>query len=292
MRLGYACINLSLPDTRARKCILKNASPERLKEITYSNLINLKQILEYNISRKIQLFRISSEIIPFASHTVNTINWRHLFKNELGILKKIICRNKLRVSMHPGQYTVLNSPQPAVLENSIKEIIYHTEFLDSITESFQHRIILHIGGIYNSKKDAIQRFTDNFKKLPLNCRKRLTIENDEKCYDIFDVLKIARFLKIPAVFDNLHHQLNGINKHSDSIIELILKARKTWNVSCGIQKIHYSQPAGNKNPGAHSETIEISEFKKFIKNLSNLEIDIMLEVKDKNISVEKLMNII
>ena len=289
IKLGYACINPLLPDTKMRRCLLKNADDKRLRELIHINLLSVLKILEYNLAKNIYLFRISSDVIPFASHYKNKIKWRKEFKAEFGSIKQFIKKNNMRVSMHPGQYTVLNTENPKVLENAVNDIIYHTEFLDEITDGYEHRIILHIGGVYGDKKNSKKRFIENFNKLPINSRKRLTIENDEKNYNIDEVLEIAEEIDAAVVFDVLHHRINCRDSAAD-IYDIIKQAHKTWRKEYGVQKIHYSQLSLTKSGSAHSETINIAEFMDFIKPLLNQRIDVMLEVKDKNISVEKIMN--
>jgi len=109
------------------------------------------------------------------------------------------------------------------------------------------------------------------------------IENDDRHYHIGDVLDIAAALGIPAVFDNLHHQLN---RCGGTDAYWINACRPTWDSR---QKVHYSQQARDKKPGAHSDTIDIQEFMDFYNSLSSRDLDIMLEVKDKNISAIKCM---
>jgi len=84
--------------------------------------------------------------------------------------------------MHPGQYTVMNSPSEEVVKKSIAEIEYHTKFLDSLGIDYSNKIIIHIGGEYGDKSSAIQRFSDNIKALSDSARSRLVLENDEKIF--------------------------------------------------------------------------------------------------------------
>jgi len=127
------------------------------------------------------------------------------------------------------------------------------------------------------------RFIDNYHILDPSIKKRLVIENDDKLYTIDDVLSIGHELHIPVVFDNLHHEINPPSTKK-SEFQRIDECSKTWRKKDGNQKIHYSQQNPKKRPGAHSESIEIQTFLDFIKELNRENIDIMLEVKDKNLS--------
>lgn len=189
--------------------------------------------------------------------------------------------------MHPGQYIVLNSNNKSVVENAISELEYNCKILNEITNDYTHKIVIHIGGIYGNKQEAIERFIKNSDKLSNDVKNRLIIENDEKNYRIEDVLYISNRINIPVVFDNLHNEING----SYEIHDIFYKVYKTWKIKDGNPKFHYSQQAPYKRSGSHRNTIEPYSFFKYISNF-NKDVDIMLEVKDKNISTEKLISLL
>jgi UV DNA damage endonuclease len=274
---------------KLKSCLAKNADDVVLTAIIKHNLAVLDNMIEYNIKNGIKLFRISSDIIPFASNSVNKLPWWDMFAPSFQALGEKIVSAGIRVSMHPGQYTVLNSVNKNVVKNTIADLDYHTLFLDSLGVGEECKIVLHIGGIYGNKKQAIERFLTNYSYLEPCVKKRLVLENDDKCYNIDEVLEIAAKLNMPVVFDNLHNQLNpyDISKKDNYWLEL---AQKTWQQKDGRQKIHYSQQNLFKPKGAHSETILIKDFMLFFEGLLNKDIDIMLEVKDKNLSAVKCMN--
>lgn len=290
MVIGYACKVMGVTDVKLKGMILKNVSEELLSETIAFNLKILENMLDYNISRGIKMFRISSDIIPFGSHPANTLEWWKTFEVVLQSLGERIKGSGMRVSMHPGQYTVLNSPDEGVVNRGIQDLIYHTRFLDTMCVDGSNKIILHIGGVYGDKDSAGKRFAENWLKLPEQVRKRLVIENDEKCYNISDVLQIGSTLGIPVVFDNLHNSINPPETEQLSPIKWIEKCKVTWRGEDGRQKIHYSQQSHKGQKGAHSDTIHIRPFLSFYKELSELAPDIMLEVKDKNISAVKCIN--
>ncbi|GIW49089.1 MAG: hypothetical protein KatS3mg079_565 [Caloramator sp.] len=145
-----------------RGFMIKNFTKEKLYEAIHQNLLDLLKILEYNVSKEIYLFRISSDIIPFGGHEINTYNWNIEFKDILIKIGEYIKNNNIRVSMHPGQYTIINSPDSSIVENSIREIEYHTRFLDSLELDYTHKVVLHIGGVYKDKSSAMERFCKNF----------------------------------------------------------------------------------------------------------------------------------
>ncbi|BCZ47819.1 hypothetical protein psyc5s11_38860 [Clostridium gelidum] len=289
MSIGYACLTIGVFSTNLKSCVLRNVNEEKLLDLISNNLNSLENIIDYNIKNNIKLFRISSDLIPFGSNSVNNISWWDIFFEKFQKIGTKIQENGMRVSMHPGQYTVLNSPSLDVVNRAIDDLKYHTRVLNSLGVSKANKIILHIGGVYNDKKQAINRFIDNYNNLEESIKERLVIENDDKSYNINDVLEIGTKLKIPVIFDNLHNYINS-SEEEKSQIDWINECEKTWSIKDGYQKIHYSQQNIIKKPGSHSKSININEFISFYECLGRNDIDIMLEVKDKNLSAVKCIN--
>lgn len=289
MSIGYACLTIGVLGTNLKSCVLRNVNEEKLLDLISRNLNSLENIIDYNIKNNIKLFRISSDLIPFGSNPVNNISWWGVFSEKFQKIGAKIKENGMRVSMHPGQYTVLNSPSLDVVNRAIDDLKYHTRVLDSLGVGKEHKIVLHIGGIYNDKNQAINRFIDNYNNLEESIKQRLVIENDDKSYNINDVLEIGTKLNIPVIFDNLHNYINS-SEEEKSPIDWINECKKTWKTKDGYQKIHYSQQNIIKKPGSHSKSININKFIGFYECLGRNDIDIMLEVKDKNLSAVKCIN--
>ncbi len=286
MAIGYACMTLGMRDAQIKNCLLKNADEDKLKELIEINLQALEHMIDYNIKNGIRLFRISSDIIPFGSHPVNRILWWEEYRDRLEGIGDKIKHGPVRVSMHPGQYSVLNSPHTQVVENAMEDLKYHNRFLDSLGVDISCKIILHVGGIYGNKKEALTRFKEHYASLDVNIKNRLVIENDDRCYSIEDVLDIGHEIGIPVIFDNLHHLVNPPMKKLQDI-EWIKKCSCTWKHTDGKQKIHYSQQAEAGKAGAHSNTVRLNPFLAFYRQLESIDLDVMLETKDKNISALK-----
>lgn len=289
MAIGYACITIGVPGTELSRCILKNASEETLRRIIKDNLSALERIIDYNSKNHINLFRISSDMIPFASHPINQICWWEEEKEQLNRIGQRMKEAGIRVSMHPGQYTVLNSPNEKVVENAIKELIYHDQFLSGLGMDRTSKMVLHIGGVYGDKAMAMNTFIKNYNKLPVNLKERIILENDDKNFTIEEVFSIYEQIGAPIVFDNLHHKINPPLMRLQEQ-KWIGKCGETWSKSDGKQKLHYSQQKEMAADGTHSDTIGISSFMEFYRGLANKEIDIMLEVKDKNLSAVKCIH--
>lgn len=289
MRIGYACLAIAVPGSEMKSCILKNADEQRLLSLIEHNLCSLEKLIDYNIRSGIRLFRISSDLIPFGSSAAAELNWHERYADKLTVIGKKILDAGMRVSMHPGQYTVLNSPDKLVFERSVEDLRYHAKVLDALGLGSEHKLVLHAGGAYGNKTHAKERFISRFRDLEPSVRDRLVLENDDALFHIGDVLEISDAAGIPAVFDILHHLVNPADKTgTDS--DWIRRCRATWKRSDGPQKIHYSGQHPKKKPGAHSDSIEIDAFLEFYDRLEGQEIDVVLEVKDKNLSALKCIH--
>ena len=290
MKIGYACIPLTTKARTNRRLLLKNYSEDKLKILIEQNLNDLKAILVHNLKNNIYMFRISSDIIPLASHEINTFAWEIYYKEKLKDIGVFTKANHIRLSMHPGQYTVLNSPSGEVVLRAIKDLEYHCKFLDSLGIDYTNKIILHIGGVYGDKPSAKERFINNFQALNPSIKKRLAIENDEKSFSLDDVLEISKVINIPVIFDNLHNACYGDNSYS--INEIYNKVSATWKAEDGNIKVHYSQQAEGKQKGSHSDTIDTDAFLDYYNKVKEFDPDIMLEVKDKDISAIKCIELL
>ena len=232
MRIGYACTTVGVPDTALKSCILKNANQERILELTAHNLSSLENMIDYNIANDIRLFRISSALVPFGSEPSNTVHWWDYFAERFVQIGEKIQKSGMRVSMHPGQYTVLNSPNENTVSRAVADLFYHAKVLDMLGVGKEHKIVLHTGGAYGDKAQAKRRFVTTFHQLPESVRQRIILENDDKLYSIEDVLEISHEIHIPAVFDVLHHTLCLLYTSWDWAAKQIRMIR--WKRRCSI----------------------------------------------------------
>ena len=148
MKIGYPCLNRTLACRTNSTFRLASFSEERFLNATASNIECLRSVLRFNAERSILFFRISSDIIPFASHPVCTVPWQERFRENFRQLGSFIKDAGIRISMHPDQFTVLNSPDPAIVERSIRELRYHAEVLDLLGLDTTAKIQIHAGGVY------------------------------------------------------------------------------------------------------------------------------------------------
>lgn len=289
MKIGYPCINLSMDCRSSRTFRLKNYSESKLIDTVSGNLECLQKILEYNREHGIYFFRITSDLIPFASHPIMKFEWQDYFKVKFREIGAFIKEQAMRITMHPGQYTVLNSINQKVFQNSIKDLEYHVDVLDLLELDQTAKVQIHIGGVYGDKKASLQRFIDRYENLPSNIKKRLMIENDDKSYNLNDCLKIHEKTQIPIVFDVYHHECLNNGEAVNKAFELFTK---TWSKKDGLPIVHYSSEHPIKGKPSHADHINLDHFRAFLKKTERYDFDIMLEIKDKEKSALKANKII
>ena len=286
MRIGYACLAVALDGSQQKTCTLKTATPERLLSLAGENFAALERMIDYNITNRISLFRISSDIVPFGSSRASALPWDSQNADTLASIATKIKQSNMRVSMHPGQYTVLNSPDADVVRRAIEDLAYHAKVLDLLSLDSTHKIILHVGGKYGDSISALKRFSRVYRDLPASITKRLILENDGSIFHIDEVLELCHIIGAPAIYDNLHNAINPADPTKSDAYWIDL-CRETWREADGAQKTHYSQQHPAKMRGAHSDTIAIQPFLDYCHGLPGELPDMMLEVKDKNRSAVK-----
>jgi UV DNA damage endonuclease len=238
MRIGYPCINLTLSNPFTSTFRLKSFSEDRLKETVKNNLNHLLRILKFNLENNILFFRISSDLIPFASHPICNFDWENYFNSEFTKIGEFVTKNKMRISMHPDQFVILNSTDEKIVQNSIRELNYHFKVLETMSLSHDAKIQIHVGGVYGNKEAAKSRFIENFNSLEETLRRRITIENDDRSYSLHDCLDIHKETGIPIVFDTFHHECLNNN---EKIIDALISSSNTWKYSLdGFPVIDYS----------------------------------------------------
>lgn len=285
IRLGYVGINTTLPSPN-KTFRLSNYSDERMLSTAEENLTNLKNILIWNKEQKIFLFRLTSQIIPLGSHPINSGVWKEVLKDEFIEIGTFIKENNMKVSFHPGQYTVLNSPNETYYQNALRDLSYHASIFDLMGLDYAHRMVIHGGGGYGDKLNSLRVLRERIKKLPEEIYQRFMLENDDVIFNADEILHVCLDTQIRGVLDTFHHEVLG-SFPQKSIRDVILLYKNSWKKD-ERQKIQYSNQDPNKLKGAHSKNIDINQFGKFYDQVSDLELDIMLEVKDKEQSVMAL----
>ncbi len=278
MRIGYPCINRSIGCTASRTFRLVSYNEMRMRETIAGNLACLKKILAFNVQHGLLFFRITSDLIPFASHPVCTFPWREEFAGDFETIGAYIRKHGFRISMHPDQFVLLNAMDRKVLQRSIADLRYQVQVLDLMGLDHSAKVQVHVGGIYGDKQAAIERFLKQYNLLDSALQERLVIENDERLYSLRDCLAIHDQSGIPVIADTFHHSLLN---NGERLLSLLTSVRNTWKGKDGIPMIDYSSQEPGKRFGAHTTCIVEDDFRQFIKGTMPADFDLMLEIKDK-----------
>ncbi|QTL98123.1 UV DNA damage repair endonuclease UvsE [Iocasia frigidifontis] len=292
---GYACISSiikncstarTVPLGKFQKLEDKDSKIYRIEKIARSNLKNTTRLLWHNIAEGFKLYRFSSQLIPLANHPAGQIwNYEKELAGEFEKIGNIIKKHNLKVSSHPGQYTVINTKSEKKFINSVRDLIYHNKVLTAMNLDGNAVMVTHVGGVYGDKKKSMERFIKNFNKLPQNVRNRLVVENDDTSYSISDVLTICKTINRPMVLDVHHH--NCYNQ-GENLEDYLAEIFDTWNILNRPPKVHFSSPRSKEKPLSHADYIKADDFIEFIKLASNYQFDIMIEAKKQDAAVLKL----
>ena len=283
--LGYVSISMAISATTSSPYTyseyLKSGDLKKLDDVITSNLLNLEKIVNYNIKNNIHFYRISSKIIPLATKDDVTFDYISKYSRYYERIGKKIEDNKMRVDFHPDQYTVLNSTNSTVLTNSMKILEYHYNLLNALNIK-DKLLVIHVGSGVFGKENSIKRFINNFKKLPSYIQEIISIENDDKLFNVEDCLKISKILDIPLVLDYHHYNCNKSYLDIKSVFD-------SWNGR--VPKVHFSSPKNSKDFRSHSEYINSDDFICFIDVIKgfNMDVDVMIEAKAKDDALFRLV---
>lgn len=173
-----------------------------------------------------------------------------------------------------------------IVKNTFQILEYHYKVLNALNIN-NPIIILHVGSMAGGKKASITRFINNFNKLPDHIKKCIAVENDDKTYNIKDVLYLCKKINVPMVLDYHHYVCNNDGEKIENYINDILNTWKNNNA-----KFHFSSPKSmlKKEFRSHHDYVNPNDFIKFIGLLKpyNKDIDIMLEAKAKDDALSRL----
>ena len=293
VRLGYVALSKALDNVTTSSTITytnyinKNYNTSKLLEITKNNLDSLYEIIKYNVKNNFHFYRLTSKLVPLATHDKVDFDYITPLLDEYKKIGKLINDNNIRVDTHPDQYAVLNSMDSKIVKNTVEILEYHYKIMDAIGIK-DKIIILHVGSSACGKKASITRFINNFNKLPDHIKKCIAVENDDKVYNIKDVLELCHKINVPMVLD-YHHFI--CNNEKEDINDYLKEIIDTWDGK--LPKMHFSSPKSKlkKEFRSHSDYINKECFIKFINILKkqDKDIDIMLEAKAKDDAVSRLV---
>jgi UV DNA damage endonuclease len=254
-------------------------------ELALKNVFDLGAVVQWNIDNDILLYRMSSDIFPWASeYSIESLPQYDEIRDMLRQIGQIATIGDVRIGCHPGPFNVLCSPNPQVVQNTIKDLETHAQIFDmmGLSQTPYNKINIHCNGTYGDKIASMQRFCDNFAKLSDSVKSRLTVENDDKAsmYTVKDLMYIHERIGIPIVFDYHHH---SIHNEGMSERDALAMAVETWGNIKPV--VHYSsskqKETGNPKDKlqAHADYI-LEEI-----NTYGFDVGIMLECKAKELAL-------
>ena len=296
MKLGYACINMTLSKdkiTTNRSMIKKTFLQKGINycsELALLNVRDMETILKWNVENGIYFFRTSSNVFPWGSeYELESLPHIDEIKTILKRIGEYANEHGVRLSCHPGPFNVLCSPNDNVVKNTIVDLELHGKVFDmmGLSHTPYNKINIHCNGVYGDKISALERWCRNFDLLSDSVRSRLTVENDDKSsmYSVKDLMRIHECVGIPIVFDYHHHQFCTGDLSEQQALELAIS---TWPDSI-TPVVHYSSSRmketnnPKEKPQAHSDYI----LEKI--NTYNHDVDIMLECKAKELALKQYL---
>ncbi len=291
MRLGLCCQFAAEPikfRTTTATAMLRLPRAERLARLATlcrANAEALHASLAFCASHGIGAFRINSQILPVKTHPTAGYSIDELpgggeiveLFRECGRFAR---ERGLRLSFHPDQFVVLNSPNPQTLAHSLAELAYQAEVAEWVGAD---TVNVHGGGAYGDKTSALAALRRNVERLPDPIRARLTLENDDKVYTPADLLPVCADTGVPLVYDVHHHRClsDGL-----SVAEATDRARKTWTTE---PLFHISSPIEGwegPKPERHHDYIDSADFP---SEWRGWPLTVEVEAKAKELAVLRLL---
>jgi UV DNA damage endonuclease len=267
------------------------------------SLDRLEAVLDYCAAQDIRMYRMATGLAPYASHP-ELPQFRDAPARSAERLASVGERARalgIRLSTHPGQYTVLNSEDEEVQRLAVEELEVQAELLDGMGLGPEAVVVLHVGGAAGGTAAAFDRFARGFARLSDAARARIVVENDDRTFGLTDVLRLAERVGRPVVWDILHHHCHDPDRIPDR--EALELALATWPAGV-TPKIHYSTPKTaveevRRRVGrrverrlvlpqlrAHADTIDPIGFEHFLsETAAGLDFDVMLEAKAKDLAL-------
>jgi len=269
------------------------------------SLDRLDAILGYLDANDIRFYRMATSLAPYASHPALP-QFRDQPARCAERLRRVGDRARelgVRLTSHPGQYTVLNSEDAEVRRLAAVELEVQAELMDGMGLGPESVVVLHVGGAASGLDAGLERFERGVELLSDAARARLVVENDDRTFALADVLRLSDRIGRPVVWDVLHHHCHdpaGIPERD--ALELALG---TWPAGV-TPKIHFSSPRTaveerRRRVGrrvertlvlpqlrAHADTVDPIAFAHFLGTAAGLEFDVMLEAKAKDLALLRL----
>jgi UV DNA damage endonuclease len=277
-------------------------NPHLRKSLEY-----LTAIFDYLEKHRITMYRMSSDLAPYATHPdmPQFHNMVRECRPELRAIGQRARAADLRLSFHPSQFVILNSPNPELVRKSIWDLSSQAEMLDCMELGPEAVMVIHVGGTYGDRVTGNARWVETWKTLPEPVRRRLVLEHDDLRYSAADVLWIHEHTGVRLIFDYQHFWC--FNPEKLELRDTVTRILRTW--PAGVRpKIHFSSPrtelreVKRKDPKTrrvktsliaptwtgHADFVNPFEFCTFMRDVEGLVFDVMLESKVKDLALIRL----
>ena len=241
--IGYACCNNRLRaegHSTARTFRIGGFSLRRAAEHADLNLTALQEILLWNADHGVRIFRVGSNLFPYADHPelgyeITDLQPHLDVEGRCAEIGRIARDGGIELTIHPGQFVCMGSPNPKVVDLSVRCLEYHGEMAE-LFGAPGWKTVFHVGGTYGDKAATISRLSASLQRLSPRACAGLIIENDDKVSG-YSVRDLVAWGQLPVVLDTHHHLI-----HPDglTIAEAAALAFATWGDR--IPKIHISEP--------------------------------------------------
>jgi len=301
---GYACINMQLSNPQdfgghkndritTNRTMIKRTFQEKGIEYASSlallNILDLQKVLEWNVQRGINFFRLSSNVFPWASeYQLHDMPDYEAIYEACERSGNYIRQHGIRITSHPGPFNKLASPKDRVFENTKRDLEIHGEFFDMLGLPRDHyaKINIHVGAAYGNKPVALDTFVRNFERLPESVTSRLTVENDDR-ESLYSTVELYEGLfgrtGIPIVFDYHHHGFCTGNLSERDALEVAIS---TWGDIKPV--VHYSESRAEEKKDAKIRAHAHSDYVNGPVDDYGYDLDVMIEAKAKEMALFEL----
>ncbi len=257
-----------------------------LAEIAGHNALALAAAVERCHELGIGAFRMTSQILPLATHPISgyrleqldptgTIAGAYQWAGELAKTYDV------RLSLHPDQFVVLNSTREPVVASAVQELELQGEIAELVGADV---IVLHGGGAAGGIETALDRLDRGLSRLSQRVRRRLALENDDRCFSLRNLEPLCRRAGVPLVYDVHHHRCLPDGLSVEEASEL---AFATWGER--EPYAHISSPKDgwqSPNPRAHADYIDPADFPEFWLDRT-ITVDVEAKAKERAVLAAK-----
>lgn len=305
LRLGFAVKILGKPGMKTHDSRRWQNNPHLRFSLGY-----LEEVLAYLGKHRMRMYRMSSDLAPYVTHP-DMPQFHRMIQESRALLKQFGAAARaldVRLSFHPSQYIILNSPDDALVKKSLWDLEAQAEMLDLMDAGPEAVLVIHVGGAYGDRAAGRARWVHTWnKKMSKRVKRRLVLENDDMRYSAADVLWIHEQTGVRLIFDYQHFWC--FNPEGLEMMPTLRKFLNTW--PAGVRpKVHFSSPrtemreverrnraTGKKETAyvapiwtGHADFANPFEFITFMRAASEMEFDVMLESKSKDLAVIRLRN--